>query len=242
MEEHNGNNLQVTVVRRTILFTLLLLFTLSRAEAYSLRQFTSKNGLSNSAILSICQDRNGIVWIGSCDGLNMYDGVNLGLYKPTNIENSLSGNLIENIIEGEEDVLWIQTNYGLDRFDTRRQTIQTFHEFKDISRMAKSPEGDLFIIKDDGYIYYYPVGGKEFGRLNAEKTHFEDVRQIVVDGDGILWIFSSGSDNRSYMIEHHGDKTTLIPCNYFDHPEKLLSAFTEGDVLYFIDRDRKSVV
>lgn len=235
MEEHIGNNLQVTFVRRTILFTLLLLFTFSRAEAYSLRQFSSKNGLSNSAILSICQDRNGIVWIGSCDGLNMYDGVNLGLYKPTNIENSLSGNLIENIIEGEEDVLWIQTNYGLDRFDTRRQTIQTFREFKDISRMAKSPEGDLFIIKDDGYIYYCPVGGKDFSRLNAEKTHFEDVRQIVVDGAGILWIFSSGNDNRSYMIEHHGDKTTLIPCNYFDHPEKLLSAFTEGDVLYFID-------
>lgn len=235
MKKHKERIQQITLIQRTLLLIVLLFMTVWGAEAYSLRQFSSKNGLSNSAILSLCQDRNGIVWIGSCDGLNMYDGVKLGLYKPADIRNSLSGNLIENVIEGEEDVLWIQTNYGLDRFDTRRQTIRTFHEFKDINRMAKSPEGNLFIIKDDGYIYYYPVGGKEFSRLNAEKIHFEDVRQIVIDSAGILWIFSSDSDNRSYLIEQNGEKATLVPCNYFDHSEKLLSVFADGDVLYFID-------
>lgn len=235
MKGHKDHSQQITLVQRTLLLIALLFLIVRGAEAYSLRQFSSKNGLSNSAILSLCQDRNGIVWIGSCDGLNRYDGVNLGLYKPVDIRNSLSGNLIENIIEGEEDVLWIQTNYGLDRFDTRRQSIRTFHEFKDINRMAKSPEGDLFIIKDDGYIYYYPVGGKEFSRLNAEKIYFEDVRQIVIDSAGTLWVFSYGNDNRSYLIEKEGEKVTLVPCNYFDHSEKLLSAFAEGDVLYFID-------
>ena len=46
------------------------------ATAYSLRQFSSKNGLSNSAILSICQDCDGLIWIGSCDGLNVFEGLN----------------------------------------------------------------------------------------------------------------------------------------------------------------------
>ena len=85
----------------------------------------------------MCQDRHGVIWIGSCDGLNIYDGTYLGLYKPTNVHHSFSGNLIERIIEADNDVLWIQTNYGLDRFDTRRQTIQSFKDFKYINRMAK---------------------------------------------------------------------------------------------------------
>ena len=97
------------------------------ATAYSLRQFSSKNGLSNSAILSICQDCDGLIWIGSCDGLNVFDGTELRLYKPVDVRNNLSGNLIDNIMEAEDHVLWIQTNYGLDRFDTHLQTVQRFN-------------------------------------------------------------------------------------------------------------------
>lgn len=235
MEKHNEWVKKGTFIKRMIVLVILPFSITWGAHAYSLRQFSSKNGLSNSAILSICQDEHGVVWIGTCDGLNMYDGVYLGLNKPTNPYNNLSGNLIENVIEGEKDVLWIQTNYGLDRFDTRGQTIQNFREFKDISRMAKSPDGDLFIIKDDGYIYYYQMGAKEFCKLDAEKMHFEEVRQVVIDSSGILWIFSSNKDNRSYKIEKKGEKVNLVSCNDFNHPEKLLWAFAEGDLLYFID-------
>lgn len=125
------------------------------ATAYSLRQFSSKNGLSNSAILSICQDCDGLIWIGSCDGLNVFDGTELRLYKPVDVRNNLSGNLIDNIMEAEDHVLWIQTNYGLDRFDTHLQTVQRFKDFQDISCMAKTRENDVLVIKDDGYIYYF---------------------------------------------------------------------------------------
>ena len=156
MKKHNEWTKRTTLLRRVLLILVsFLLIGVDINASYSLRQFSSKNGLSNSAILSMCQDRHGVIWIGSCDGLNIYDGTYLGLYKPTNVHHSFSGNLIERIIEADNDVLWIQTNYGLDRFDTRRQTIQSFKDFKYINRMAISPEDDFFIIKDDGYIYYY---------------------------------------------------------------------------------------
>lgn len=222
-------------IQRLILLLLPFSCSLPQAQAYSLRQFSSKNGLSNSAILSICQDAQGTVWIGSCDGLNIYDGSYLGLYKPADIHNSLSGNLIESILEGQKDELWIQTNYGLDRLDTRRQTIRSFREFKDINPMAVTPEGDVFILKDDGYLYYYQPGATDFRKLDVEKLHFEEVCQLAVDSSGLLWIFSSNNDNRSYLIEKRDNAVKLIPYNYFNHPEKLLCAFAEGDLLYFID-------
>ncbi|MDD3036407.1 hybrid sensor histidine kinase/response regulator transcription factor [Bacteroides sp.] len=219
-----------------LLLIIALLFVVSEADAsYTLRQFSSKNGLSNSAILSMCQDRHGVIWIGSCDGLNVYDGSYLGLYKSANLNNRLSGNLIDRVMEGEEDVLWVQTNYGLDRFDTRRQTIQSFKQFKDINFMDKSPDGDYFIVKDDGYIYYYYPGANDFQKLNVEKIDFEKVQLLKIDSSGILWVISSGYDNRSYMIEKNGDQVSLIPCNYFNHPESILWAFVEEEMLYFVD-------
>ena len=66
-------------------------------HAYSLRQFSNKDGLSNSAILSLYQDNQGVIWIGSCDGLNMYDGNSIHAYNPPNSSKTLlSGNLINN--------------------------------------------------------------------------------------------------------------------------------------------------
>ena len=117
-------------------------------HAYSLRQFSNKNGLSNSAILSLYQDHQGVIWIGSCDGLNIFDGTNIHVYNPVNPTKApLSGNLINDIMETEKDVLWIQTNYGLDRLDTKLQTSKSFTEFKDKNYMAKSRDNDLFICK-----------------------------------------------------------------------------------------------
>ena len=100
MKKHNEWTKRTTLLRRVLLILVsFLLIGVDINASYSLRQFSSKNGLSNSAILSMCQDRHGVIWIGSCDGLNIYDGTYLGLYKPTNVHHSFSGNLIERIIE-----------------------------------------------------------------------------------------------------------------------------------------------
>lgn len=237
MEAFDNSIRKSFFLKSILLLIISFLSIVPEADAsYTLRQFSSKNGLSNSAILSMCQDRHGVIWIGSCDGLNVYDGNYLGLYKFANLNNRLSGNLIDRVMEGEEDVLWIQTNYGLDRFDTRRQTIQSFKQFKDINFMDKSPAGDYFIVKDDGYIYYYSPGADDFQRLNVEKIDFDKVQLLKVDSSGILWVISSGNDNRSYVIEKNGDQVSLVPCNYFNHPEPILWAFVEEGMLYFIDR------
>lgn len=91
---------------------------------------------------------SGVIWIGSCDGLNIFDGTNIHVYNPANpTKASLSGNLINDIMETEKEVLWIQTNYGLDRLDTKHQTSKSFTEFKDKNYMAKSRDNDLFIVK-----------------------------------------------------------------------------------------------
>ena len=206
-------------------------------HAYSLRQFSNKNGLSNSAILSLYQDHQGVIWIGSCDGLNIFDGTNIHVYNPVNPTKApLSGNLINDIMETEKDVLWIQTNYGLDRLDTKLQTSKSFTEFKDKNYMAKSRDNDLFIVKDDGYIYYYQPEKQLFQKLEIPQIAFGHVLSTIIDKNNILWVFTSNNDTRSYQIIKNKEEIALTPNNLFKHSEQLLWAFTEEDLVYFIDK------
>ena len=206
-------------------------------HAYSLRQFSNKNGLSNSAILSLYQDHQGVIWIGSCDGLNIFDGTNIHVYNPVNLTKApLSGNLINDIMETEKDVLWIQTNYGLDRLDTKLQISKSFTEFKDKNYMAKSRDNDLFIVKDDGYIYYYQSEKQLFQKLEVPQIAFGHVLSTIIDKNNILWVFTSNNDTRSYQIIKNKEEIALTPNNLFKHSEQLLWAFAEEDLVYFIDK------
>lgn len=206
-------------------------------HAYSLRQFSNKNGLSNSAILSLYQDHQGVIWIGSCDGLNIFDGTNIHVYNPVNPTKApLSGNLINDIMETEKDVLWIQTNYGLDRLDTKLQTSKSFTEFKDKNYMAKSRDNDLFIVKDDGYIYYYQPEKQLFQKLEVPQIAFGHVLSTIIDKNNILWVFTSNNDTRNYQIIKNKEEISLTPNNLFKHSEQLLWAFAEEDLIYFIDK------
>lgn len=237
MKQHdNLPIMEPAIIKKAYLLFIFLLFIVPYGNAsYNLRQYSSRDGLSNSAILSLCQDCKGEIWIGSCDGLNIYDGTYLGVYKSTNPTLNFSGNQIEGIVEADNNIIWIQTNLGLDRFDVRKQTIESFPEFRYINRMARSPKDDFFILKDDGYIWCYQPDKKEFYRLETEKFHVEKVYQIAVDSYGILWVFSDDNDNRSYRIQYEDNLLKLIPCHYLNHQEKILRAFVEGELLYFID-------
>ena len=100
------------MTRKTGLVWLLLLFC-TAVRASNLRQISSREGISNNAILSLAQDKHGFIWVGSCDGLNMWDGERMRLFpNDWGGETPLSGNLIEEIAVTTDSLFWIRTNYS----------------------------------------------------------------------------------------------------------------------------------
>ncbi|MFO7525641.1 MAG: two-component regulator propeller domain-containing protein, partial [Ignavibacteriaceae bacterium] len=63
-------------MRRLILFSqifVLLFFSQVFSQTdYSFNHLTVENGLSQSAVTCIFQDKNGFMWFGTQDGLNRY--------------------------------------------------------------------------------------------------------------------------------------------------------------------------
>lgn len=93
----------------------------------------------------------------------------------------------------------------------------------------------MFILKDDGNLYHYQRELQTFQKLDTPPIAFEHVLSIMVDTNNILWIFNSKNPTLSYSIKKEGEKMTLTPNNLFTHSEKLLWAFSDEHLAYFID-------
>lgn len=136
------------------LTSVLICFGLLTSQAQSLMHVTHSNGLPSSAVLSICQDSNGVLWIGTLDGLCYFDGRLVRKY-PFGSSVSLNGHIVEQIVQTASQVLWIDTTYGLYRLDKASGEVQMFSEFDGRYRIHNAGNGDLLILdkKQAAHLY-----------------------------------------------------------------------------------------
>jgi len=92
----------------------------SQTTSATFERITIKNGLSQSTVNYIIQDKKGFMWFATYDGLNKYDGYNFKVYKKINDDStSLSYNGAIYLYEDNEGYIWVVNNgnAGLNRFN-----------------------------------------------------------------------------------------------------------------------------
>ena len=91
----------------------------TRATDLKFAHLTTNDGLSQSYVTEILQDRRGFMWFATRDGLNRYDGNAFVVYKHNpNDPWSLSANFVLDLMEDDRGYLWIATdNGGVNKFD-----------------------------------------------------------------------------------------------------------------------------
>ena len=117
--------------------------------------------------------RAGFVWIGSRDGLTLYDGYSFVVFEHDATDpTSFSGNTIRTIYEDRDDNLWFGTNTGgLNRLD---RSSLTFEHFRHDSADPRSISHDSVyaVLHDrDGLLWVGTQRG--LNRLNTETGEFE---------------------------------------------------------------------
>ncbi len=188
-------------IKLAFTFLLCLLYPLlGRAgqEKVEFSYLTNKEGLSNSQVNAIWQDRDGFVWLGTQSGLNRYDGFRIKTYLYNNMDNtSIPNNAVQEIQEDNQGNLWIHTSVGYCVFDPHREIFK-----RDITGWLKengipgkpdkvfidSKKNMWLIIYGVGYYFldtswmktnFFPVGKK--GKLpSLNVTGFTEVNGTAV--------------------------------------------------------------
>src|SRR5712692_6577306 len=93
-----------------------------------------EQGLSQSTVMDILQDRRGYIWLATEDGLDRYDGLSFRVYKhdPADAA-SLPSSFVWDVDEDAAGNLWVATTGGLARWDratdrvVREQKLDGYH-------------------------------------------------------------------------------------------------------------------
>ncbi len=87
---------------------LILLSNFAQCQTLPFRRYTTKEDLPSNRITSLFQDSGGFLWIGSDEGLSVYDGVT---FKTFTVLDGLPNPFVTRIIESNihPGTLWIAT-------------------------------------------------------------------------------------------------------------------------------------
>ncbi len=180
------------MTRIRILISIIVLTGIhARLDAYNIRHISSRDGLSNSAVICLLQDTERYLWIGTYDGLDKYDGTNISIYKPSVSDTrSLAGNVIRTIVESDADYLWIVTKSGLDKFSKKKgKVVAHFGEFMENCLVTSDHKGNVLVLKQTGTLHYYDPVADRFNEMAfPDAEGYGNCRSLILDSGGRLWV------------------------------------------------------
>lgn len=105
--------------------SLLRLFGSLGANKFS--YISIKDGLSQSTVFSIAQDKLGNMWFATYDGVNKYDGYAFTVYQhDENDPNSIANDIARIVMTDSKGRVWIGTRDGLSYYDEEKDKFQNF--------------------------------------------------------------------------------------------------------------------
>lgn len=199
-------------------FGLLLAVRLGAQDNLRFDHISIEMGLSHTTVHTIFQQENGLVWIGTEDGLNVYDGYSIEVFK--NVEGdptSLSDNAIKAIHQDRKGRFWVGTENGLNQFDPKTRRFKQWHSGNTpalvddhIRRIAEDAAGQLWLATDNGvirvrqledttwvadhYMYFDQPQLK-----NQYPLAHPTVRGLEIDSRNRLWVGTDGGG--FYLVE-----------------------------------------
>ena len=190
-----------------LLWMVLSVFSATRADAGPVDQSQTARrisvpGLPHQTVLSLLEDRDGFLWIGTSNGLARFDGIDTIVYKYDPLDpHGLAGGAVTALLEDSRGVFWVGTNNGLQTFDRAQQRFSgqseaLGHEALDganVTFALEDPKGLLWFGTLGSGLFRYDATSSEIVHLSARAAPtpslaHDSVRAGHVDDAGHLWI------------------------------------------------------
>ncbi|WOD42869.1 hybrid sensor histidine kinase/response regulator transcription factor [Hwangdonia lutea] len=212
-------------------------------KALKFRNFSLQEGLSQSSVLSIIQDKKGFLWFGTRDGLNIFDGNEFKVFRHHSQDfGSLSNSFVKVLHEDAGGNLWVGTLDGLNKYNKetntfQRYTIKTeekrFDNFE-IWSIAEDKDGFLWIGTNLGLKKFDTKKGcfvKLSGTHSDAVLFSTPVRALLVSSDQELWVKTTEHIG-VYNLKTRGVK-------YYEYPKGTAIELNKNNVsVFYQDKDK----
>ena len=166
--------------------------------------------LSQIVVTESFQDKTGMMWFSTQEGLNVYDGKRVEKYLPNlGVPESLATGSLLGVKQGKSGEIWVATSTSIQIFDRERKTFSTPEPFLSRKISPQSfdidTEGRLYVGLNDGIsIYNHETG--EFRETRFQKDLFpsgarvvdilayEESTLILISGRGLYRLDASNSN------------------------------------------------
>lgn len=234
---------------------------LNRFDGYGFKVYrhdpNDPNSISSNYILSLYEDEDGIIWVGTLmGGLNRFDRFTDRFthyqHDPEN-ESSLSHNDVSVIFEDEQKVLWIGTlGGGLNkRFEEgrfkryNRESGESRMESDFVTSIAEDANGGIWVGTQYGGLQYFDRFNEKFesfqpSEVDENSISSKDVRGLLYDSNDQLWVATDQGldvyDPLQKTFTHFDDNglsTEMTTCIFEDNQGLIWLGTQNGLHLYF---------
>lgn len=179
----------------------------SKPYLYDVSRYTIKDGLPDSTIYTLEQDKNGFLWLGTPNGIARYDGHHFEVFRNNTDRNlSLLSENAGNIFIDSKQQLWIGSwGEGLFLYDENLNLLNHFtHTVGEqqsicsdfIQLIIEDSEGDIWIGTNGGGLSMYNSDAGTFRHFKSDDEKYpishDRVWDIVEGAHGQIWVATGG--------------------------------------------------
>lgn len=179
------------MLKPTICFLICLGLTgMAAAQRHTFKNYTTHDGLVQTDITDITQDKRGAIWIGTKGGLSVFDGKTFTNYDDYDV---LGGLYVNGLFCDNAGTMWVATDNGLLKYTTGFCVAFKAPPGKPglVNSLTASGKNDLLFVSNNTA---YRMAGAEAETYSLGKTIDGRVDFIAFDRDDNLWIVTTAME------------------------------------------------
>lgn len=163
----------------------------------SVTGFGRESGLYTSRILDVCQDDYGLLWLGTYDGLYMFDGISFTNFRGNDGDYPETSHLrITKVISDINNDIWCLDNeMSLRRFNPPSRSFEEVKLSAGVRRLIPSGRDEIWAVTVDGGLEHISVSAQDrslsIGRVPFAGQFPVGPADIVRSADGADYLFSA---------------------------------------------------
>lgn len=210
-----AKTINYNIMRLFFFFFYIILFSSVYSQNLYFKHLGIKDGLSQVCIPSIYQDKNGVMWIGTTEGLNRYNGVRIQDYTSETQLNKYINNTVDKITGNGDSLLYIVSKGALIKMNSVTGSAKYLKKKGVKSIFCRNDT--VWIACDDG-VYYYTDEGEKCHNFLTQESDLYQFSEIVVFNNKVYAISSS----ELYVIDKYDSSVCTELLSFPQNDAKVL--------------------